>query len=467
MKRAAALLAMVLGATVGREAQAGDPPAASTAAPPPAPAPTQQEQQQPSPKRPVPDYSGRGPEPTTAGDVALWVPRVVLSPLYLVSEYVIRWPLSVGIPAAERSDLPRKVYDFFTFGPEHKAGFAPVGMFDFDFNPSVGIYVFWNDAGFKGDDWHVHVEAWPTDWVAGSLTDHIQIDDRQAVQFRVEGIRRPDRVFYGIGPDTRQSYQSRYGEDRFDGGARYEWRFWRDSRIETGLGLRASSTYDGHFGNDPSLSKEAATGAFALPPGFGGGYTAEYNRASVVLDTRRPWPQSGTGFRAELQGEQGSDVRNSPSSGWIRYGASAGAYLDLNQRGRVLGLSVMTLFADPLGDRPVPFTELASLGGDGPMRGYFARRMVDRSAAAAALHYVWPIGPWLGGTIEAGVGNAFDEHLQGFRTGRLRFSGDIGLSTLGLTDFPMELIFGMGSETFEQGATIDSFRFTLSVNHGF
>ena len=465
MKRAAALLAMVLGATLGREAWAGDPPAASTASP--APASTQQEQQQPSPKRPVPDYSGRGPEPTTAGDVALWVPRVVLSPLYLVSEYVIRWPLSVGIPAAERSDLPRKVYDFFTFGPEHKAGFAPVGMFDFDFNPSVGIYVFWNDAGFKGDDWHAHVEAWPTDWVAGSLTDHIQIDDRQAVQFRVEGIRRPDRVFYGIGPDTRQSYQSRYGEDRFDGGARYEWRFWRDSRIETGLGLRASSTYDGHFGNDPSLSKEAATGVFTLPPGFGGGYTAEYNRVSVVLDTRRPWPQSGTGFRAELQGEQGSDVRNSPSSGWIRYGASAGAYLDLNQRGRVLGLSVMTLFADPLGDRPVPFTELASLGGDGPMRGYFARRMVDRSAAAAALHYVWPIGPWLGGTIEAGVGNAFDEHLQGFRTGRLRFSGDIGLSTLGLTDFPMELIFGMGSETFEQGATIDSFRFTLSVNHGF
>jgi len=465
MKRAAALLAIVLGATAGRDARADDPPAASPAPPATAPAPAQQ--QPPSPKRPVPDYSGRGPEPTTAGDVALWVPRVVLSPLYLVSEYVIRWPLSVGIPAAERADLPRKVYDFFTFGPEHNAGFAPVGMFDFDFNPSVGIYAFWNDAGFKGDDWHVHVEAWPTDWVAGSLTNHIQIDDAQAVQFRVEGIRRPDRVFYGTGPDTRQSYQSRYGEDRFDGGAKYEWRFWRSSRIQTALGLRATSIYDGHFGDDPSLSKEAAAGAFALPPGFGGGYTAEYNRASFILDTRRPWPQAGSGFRAELQGEQGSDVRNSPSSGWIRYGASAGAYLDLNQRGRVLGLSVMALFADPLGDRPVPFTELAALGGDGPMRGYFARRMVDRSAAAAALHYVWPIGPWLGGTIEAGVGNAFDEHLQGFRAGRLRFSGDIGLSTLGLTDFPMELIFGMGSETFEQGGTIDSFRFTLSVNHGF
>jgi hypothetical protein len=460
VKRAAALLAIVLGVTVGREARADDPPVASAQA-------QQQQRQPPSPKRPVPDYSGRGPEPTTAGDVALWVPRVVLSPLYLVSEYVIRWPLSVAVPAAERADLPRKVYDFFTFGPEHKAGFAPVGMFDFDFNPSVGIYVFWNDAGFKGDDWHAHVEAWPTDWVAGSLTDHIQIDDRDAVQFRVEGVRRPDHVFYGIGPDTRQRYQSRYGEDRFDGGAKYEWRFWRGSRIQTAVGLRAANIYDGHWGGDPSLTTKAATGVFALPAGFGGGYTAEYNRASFALDSRRPWPEPGSGFRAEAQAEQGSDVRNSPASGWMRYGASAGAYLDLNQRGRVVSLSAMTLFADPLGERPVPFTELASLGGDGPMRGYFSGRMVGRSAAAAALHYVWPIGPWLGGNIEAGVGNAFDEHLQGFRASRLRFSGDIGISSLGLTDYPIELIFGMGSETFEQGGTIDSFRLTLSVNHGF
>lgn len=457
MKRAAALLAIVLGATIVREAHAEDPPAAPTAARP----------EPSSPKRPVPDYSGRGPEPTTAGDVALWVPRVVLSPLYVVSEYVIRWPLAQAIPAAERADLPRKVYDFFTFGPEHKAGFAPVGMFDFDFNPSVGVYVFWNDAGFEGDDWHAHVEAWPTDWLAGSLTDHIQIDDRQAVQLRVEGIRRPDRVFYGIGPDTRQSYQSRYGEDRFDAGAKYEWRFWGSSRIQTAAGIRAVNLYDGHWGDDPSLTKEAATGAFATPPGFGSGYTAEYNGASLVLDSRHRWPRSGSGLRLELQGEQGNDARNSPASGWIRYGASAGAYLDLNQRGRVLSLSVMTLFADPLGDRPVPFTELASLGGDGPMRGYFGGRMVDRSAGAAGLHYVWPIGPWLGGTIETAVGNAFDAHLQGFRAGRLRFSGDIGLSTLGLSDYPIEMIFGVGSETFEQGGTIDSFRFTLSVNHGF
>ena len=63
------------------------------------------------------------------------------------------------------------------------------------------------------------------------------------------------------------------------------------------------------------------------------------------------------------------------------------------------------------------------------MRGYYRGRMLDRSAVAAALHYSWPIAPWVGGTIEAAV--------------------------------------GIGSATFEQGGHIDSVRVALSVNHLF
>ncbi len=104
------------------------------------------------PKRAVPDYDGRGPPPTTPGDVALWVPRVALFPLYVTSEFVIRRPLGALIVAAERSNVPRWLYDFFAFGPAHKSGFAPIAMIDFGFNPSVGVYVFWDDAFAKGND---------------------------------------------------------------------------------------------------------------------------------------------------------------------------------------------------------------------------------------------------------------------------------------------------------------------------
>lgn len=60
----------------------------------------------PSKKRALPDYDGRRPAPTTPGDVALWVPRVILSPVYFTTEWVIRRPLGAAVTAAEKVDLP-------------------------------------------------------------------------------------------------------------------------------------------------------------------------------------------------------------------------------------------------------------------------------------------------------------------------------------------------------------------------
>lgn len=420
-----------------------------------------------SPRRPVPDYDGRGPAPTRPGDVVLWVPRILLSPTYVVSEYVLRLPLSVAIPAAERTDLPRKVYDFFTFGPEHKAGFTPIGLVEFNFNPSVGVYAFWDDVGLKGDDLRLHVEVWPDDWLAGSITQRIVLDDKRTLQLRVSGLRRPDKVFYGTGPASLQADQSRYGVQRVDAGAAYEWRFWRSSQIQTMAGVRDVSTYDGHYGGDPTLTQEAAGRAFAVPYGFGHEYTAEYNHVLAAVDTRAHVSPLGSGLRMELAGEQGSDLRSAPASGWIRYGATAAGYLDVNGFGRILGLSVTTIFVDPLGSQPVPFTELAYLGGDHPMAGYYEGRLRDRSAAVVTATYSWPIGPWLDGRLEAAVGNVFSAHLAGFDAGLLRFSGAFGLSVAGLQDAPLELLFGLGSETFDHGGQIDSVRVSLGVPHTF
>jgi Omp85 superfamily domain len=419
-----------------------------------------------SPKRQVPDYDGRDPAPTTAGDVALWVPRVLLSPVYLTSEFVMRRPLAALIPAAERADLPRKLYDFFTFGPDHKAGFAPVAFAEFGFNPSVGIYSFWDDAFVSGHDLRLHAEAWPSDWIAGSLTERFRLD-RDVLELRVSAVRRPDHVFYGLGPNSLQSSQSRYGEDVVNAGAKLDFRLWRASHIETGIGIRSARFYDGHYGTDPALTQEAATRAFGIPDGFERGYTAEYNDLQLVLDTRRHWPRPGSGLRLEAQGEQGSDMQRAPLSGWIRYGATAVGFYDLNDHGRVVSLSIATWFADPVGSRPVPFTELVTLGGNGPMRGFYEGRLVDRSAAVATARYVWPIAAWLYGNIQAAVGNVFATHLEGFKPGQLRFSGALGLSGSGSQDYPLELLVGFGTETFDHGAQPNVARIALGVTRGY
>jgi hypothetical protein len=256
----------------------------------------------------------------------------------------------------------------------------------------------------------------------------------------------------------------------------HEWRYWRSSRIETRIGVRDVKTTNGdHVGGDPTLTEAASTGAFAVPYGFDREYTDQYNRIIVTLDSRVPEPRRGSGVRVELDAEQGSDIRAMPMAGWLRYGALAGAYLDVTGYRRVLALTLATQFADPLGSEPIPFTELVYLGGDHPMRGYYKGRLIGRSSAEATLGYSWPIGPWVDGDLQFAVGNVFDAHLDDFEPGLLRYSGAVGVSVGGLEqsgvfgsqDAPVEILVGVGSETFEHGGQVDSVRVMLGVPHGF
>jgi hypothetical protein len=452
------------------DASAPPPVAASAPAPVAAPTPpaVAASTSLPSPKRSLPDYGGETTH-TSAGDAALWVPRVIFYPVYLVSEYVIRLPLGAAETAAERANLPNKIYDFFTFGPDHKAGFLPIALVDFGFKPSVGVYAFWDDAFFNGDDLRLHASTWGPDWLAGSLVQRIRFNAKDNVQLKLLGIHRPDYVYFGEGPTTLQSSESRYGQDKIDAQIKPQFRLWRSSEIDTDVGVRYVSFYNGNFGNDPSLLQQVAAGVFPLPAGYTTGYTAEYNGAHAALDTRRTYPASGSGVRIEAQVEEGNDVAGVPTSGWLKYQGAVGGFLDITHR-RVVSLTVAALFSDPLGNDPVPFTELVSLGGDLarpgvlPMPGFFPGRMVDRSGAAATLEYRWPIGPWLDGSMQVAVGNVFGEHLDDFDMKLLRLSASLGIETDSSPDSNFHILIGMGTETFESGAKVDSFRLAAGVS---
>ncbi len=421
----------------------------------------------PPPKRSVPDYDGRGGEETTAGDVALWVPRIVLAPVYLVSEFLLRRPLGALVMWAERSNLPKAVYDLFTFGPDHSAGFAPIGFLDFGFNPSVGAYIFWNDAFAKGNDIRLHATTWGADWLAGVVTDRVRLDDSKSVSFRFAGVKRPDFRFHGIGPDARSGDLSRYGQNLLDGRVSFDMRLWRSSRIEAMSGAKGVWFYDGRFGDDVGIVYAASTGRYALPPGFQSGYSAQYNGIRAALDSRKPGTESQSGVRVEFDGGQGSDLRRTPNSGWVRYGGGVGGFLDLNDHGRVVSASVTTQFVDPLGSAEVPFTELVTLGGDGPMRGFLPGRLLGRSSAVATLRYRWPIWVSLDGAMEASFGNVFGAQLRDLSPKKLRFSGALGIETVGSPDSAFQFLVGFGTETFEQGAKVDSVRFVIGTNRGF
>jgi hypothetical protein len=379
-------------------------------------------------ERPLPDYDGREPPPSTPGDVLLWVPRIILFPVYVVAEYVIRAPLGFLIAGAERAGVPAWLYDFFTFGAEHQGGLVPTAYADFDFYPSVGLYAFWDNAFFEHHDLRLRGAFGGGDWLAASFSERYHF-----------GADRSDRV--ALMQMTRQS------------------------SLHLQFTLRDAEFFRGGFEEDAVLIDRVNDGELPLPPGYADGYALAAGELSLAFDTRRPRPEPGSGLRLAVDATPASLLGQ--GGGFLRYGGTAAGFWDINDRRRVLSLGLGASFIEPIDDVAIPFTELVTLGGPGPMRGLYPGRLYDSSAFVAGVAYRWPIWIWLDGALRSEVGNVFGEHLDGFRLGRLRWSGAIGVESNGPPDSAFQVLIGAGSETFESGGEIDSFRFAVGATHGF
>ena len=416
-------------------------------------------------KRQLPDY-GR-PSPDNPGRTLLWIPRIVFFPAYVVTEYVIRRPLGFAITAAEKAQLPAALYDFFAFGPDHKAGIVPIAFIDFGFEPSVGLYAFWDDAGFDGHDLRLRGSTWGSDWLSGTATERFHVTERLDLTLTGTAVRRPDYAFYGVGPDTLEENLARYGADTVDARVSTRYDLAGASHFEVRSGYRSTFFRPGAYPPDPTLDERVLAGTLAEPPGYENGYRAGVSGAKVVLDTRPEDEGPGSGLRLELDGEHGADFETTPAAGWLRYGGTVGGLVDLTEQGRVVSLSVSALFADPLGSRPVPFTELVTLGGPNLMPGFRAGRLYGESALVTTLRYSWPIWIWLNGSLQAAVGNVFEERLEGLDVERMRFSGAIGIESSGSRDSIFQALVGFGTETFESGAELEVLRLTVGARSGF
>jgi len=432
--------------------------------PPPKP-PANPRARTPKPSEPK-DYDGRE-EPTTAGDVLIWIPRVVFFPVYVVNEYLIRKPLGAVAVAAERGRWVQGLRDFFTWGPTNNIGIFPTALIDFGLRSSVGAYFFYDDLGMKGNNLRIHGATGGYDWWRLTVADNVELDERSFVQVRGEAWVRPDWAFFGIGPETVEANRSRYLARSFEGSASFFGGIEAPGAIDFYTTVKHIQFGEDTCCDDPTLHEKLKQGVFEAPAFFDTGYTAQRLGLKVALDSRRPRPAPGSGARADLAIEHSFNLGDARSR-WIRYGATATGFVDLTGHNRVVSLSVAALFADPLGDRDIPFTELVSLGGNNaPMRGYLQDRLLGRSAAVATLEYRYPIYTFFDGSIQAAVGNVFGEHLAGFDPDLLRMSFTAGIRTVGDRDYSLDILVGSGTETFKQGAGIHDVRFVFGATRGF
>jgi hypothetical protein len=451
----------------------------------------------PGEKRKPQDYDGK-PDHTTTGEDALWIPRVVFFPVYLVTEYLIRVPLGALTVWIERSNLISTLQKAFTFGPNNNIGVVPTAFVDFGFRPSVGVYFFYNDFLKPGNDLRAGVGFGGAKFWRGSLADRIPIDtpygtERAKSYFQIEAdiLTRGDLLFWGIGPDTTDDTESKYGLFTAGGGARIHIEPWRGTFFEAWATARYDKTGPGECSGSvtfvdadhgigricdpPTIRRDILDGVFPIPPGYGRPYVTVKTGLHFAIDSRKPRPAPGSGVAFEAKAEHVADVDAPLYQGWINYTGVLGGFLDLTGTQRVLGLTLQAVFQDPLTDQAVvPFNELVGAKHieDVPdydfMRGFVPGRLLGSSAIAATLEYRWPIWAFADGTIHTAVGNVFNEHhLEDFEFDKLRFSFLAGVRSPNHRDHSFNLLAGFGTDTFQQGGAVSSVRFLFGGTTGF
>ncbi len=421
----------------------------------------------PSPPRDLPSYDGRPPPATTAGEALLWIPRVVLFPIHVVTELVLRRPLGFLTVAAEQGKWIQKLTDAFTFGPTNNIGIVPTALLDFGFRTSVGVYAFYDDFLVKDNALRLHAAFGGTDWLRLTVADRIPIANNAYLKIRGEASRRPDFYFYGIGPTSRIQDRSRYGADWLDGSAAFHAVLPHGVTVDAFTGVKTATFYDSEYARNLSVSERTVNKVFPVPATYDAGITDFRVGGNVAIDTRRPRPEPGSGVRVEASGSFGTDLRARQTTSWVKYGGAIGGFIDLTGHNHVLSLSATALFADPLRDQPIPFAELVSLGGSNPMTGFREGRLLGRSAAAATLEYRYPIWAFLDGDAQVAVGNVFNEHLDGLTPENLRLSFDVGVRAIGARDHSFSVLVGAGTETFGQGGRLNEARLLIGASSGF
>lgn len=417
------------------------------------------------PKDPVPNFDGRGNPDAEVGSWVLWIPRVVLFPLYVVNEYVVRRPLGTVVRHAEREHWASSIEQLVTFGPKGNSILVPTVLVDFGLLPSVGLYYAGNNVFAEHNDLRLHFGTWGPRWINVTAMERYTFAEQNQIRLRGEFRRSQENLFFGIGPEVSDATRSRYGLERVEGTLGYRRKFAAESHLDVDAGLHRFTYISGDCCGDPSLDHRIAAGELPAPPSYRDPYTSAFLRADLTVDSRKPTPAPGSGGYLNVHGTASSDIYSDRS--WISYGATLGAAVDLNGHQRVLKLQGMVELIDSLhGSESIPFTEYPQLTSTF-MPGFVTGWMTGRSTAAAQIGYRWPIWIHLDAQTRFTVGNAFGEHLSGLRPSNLRFSYDIGITTATTRDVGFEVLFGLGTETVGQGADITSVRVTFGERRGF
>lgn len=437
-------------------------------------------------RRHAPDLDQREDLKPTAGQRALWIPRVLLAPVYAVTEYVIRRPVGAFALWGEQNHVGSKVANVLTFGTGGRIGVYPTALFDFGLRPSVGLYLFSNDTPREGDHLRMHVAWGGSEWWRFTLRERILLGgsaqqntelSASRLNFQFVFDQRPDHLFTnGVGISSEDTIAA-YKWTRLGGQVDAEWAFGELDGLEAHLAASRN-----RFGNGDGNVDQADVAFFELleqegtadlldpndvAPGFDG-YEVIDIGAAVTLDSRdEDATTAGSGVRLAMSGRYGNDLGDADRS-WVGGATHLTLYGDINGRRRVFSLSQRVELASNLGDAAIPYTELPSLGGGEGLRGYVADRARGESTLLTSFQYTYPVWAFMDGFVFYEVGNAYDGTFEDASFGSMVSSFGMGLRSNGDRDVQFSLLFGAGTTPFDaDDYGIQSTRILFGAQRGF
>ncbi len=417
----------------------------------------------------------------TFGRVVAWVPRIILFPLYVVTDFVVRRPIGFVLTNIEEHHVIERVKGATTFGdsegPGSNGGVVPRLRFDRRLRPAIGLEFYLVDALAAGNDWHVGADTDFRQNASADVGTKLRLKNDRLV-FGTEGsfLRQADNVFHGMGAAVDEADETRFVSREFAAGI---WSSY--TPVYPGLAGRLRGSVSDHdfdcspaedldiCGDDHQAGTDDDRYDITQPtavPYFLEGYQLLTIDAAIAGDTRTFSPRSGTGVRAEVFSRFGQGIVGADDLRFVTLGSEIAGYINLYQ-GRVIGLKVRGEVAEPAGTSQIPFTELSTLGGNQTMRGFLEGRFRGRSTFATTLEYRYPIWSFVDGTVFAEAGNAFGVGFEGLAPGALQGSFGTGFRSAEGSDLGFDLLVAVGTTRFDEDLAVEHARLTLGTDWDF
>jgi len=408
-------------------------------------------------------YDGRTVE-TWPKKAALAVPRALLAVPRLIV-YGVGAGAKPLLEYNERHHVAERVLAAITT-PDGKEGVRPAFDYEAGFRPSFGAMYFNDRVPNDGRFTTSILFGGPDTIVGGAHLRQSWLHEKLGLDTGVDYRRRSDELYTGIGMPTHARF-SRYGVDQLDGVIALSSHPLRPLTVSISedVGLRRYNP--GYaYGGDPSITDVycirdkhgCIPGSVddTQVPGFGPGTQFTRETIDVRIDSRRE--ETSPGLMLDTSVAYTHGIGRDDSS-YLRLHGRVGTQFEVWRRRFIyVGVSVDDEVA--FDGRPIPFSELVTLGGPDDLRGFARGRFRDSSSMIATVEYRWPVWMWMDGAIFFDYGGVFAPAFADFHPSALRPDVGIGFRVHSSSKYVMRIqaAWGFGD--------LGGFRLVVAGNGG-